>query len=138
LDTTTVPNGTYTLQAIADATRGPNGFSSPLPITVNNPPPTTNVVLLVNGATESGQFYLDAIASPRTASVNFVFSRSPDNWSPRVLNGTIATIYGWLSDLNTAAVPGGMPNGTYTVQSRACTIAFVCGTSAGVSFTVSN
>jgi hypothetical protein len=55
-----------------------------------------------------------------------------------VLNGTLLTIYGWISNLNTTGLPGGMPNGTYTLQSQACIHTFVCITSAGVTVTVHN
>lgn len=137
-NTTLVPDGTFSLQAIALSTEGPNGYSTPLTITVDNAPPTTSVVLPANGATVSGQLVLDAVASSGVAAVNFLFSGGPNDWSPRTLNGAVRTIYGYVSDVNTLSVPGGMPNGIYTVQSEACSSALVCGTSSSITINVSN
>jgi hypothetical protein len=88
-----VPNGNCSPQAIADARKGPNGFSTPLTITVDNPVPTTSVVLPENETAVSGQFYLDAVASSGVTRVNFLFCGGPENWSPRTMNGTLQWIY---------------------------------------------
>jgi hypothetical protein len=81
VDTTAFYNGTYTLQSVA--TRGGAVGTSPgINVTFNNPVPTPKVVLPENGATVSGVFYMDAVASSG-ATVNFLFSGGPDNWSPR-------------------------------------------------------
>ncbi len=48
---TTVPNGTYVLQSIASYSGGVTAASSPVTITVDNPPPTTTVLLPASGAT---------------------------------------------------------------------------------------
>ena len=53
-NTTTVPNGTYTLQSVASS-GGLTGISPGITITVNNPPPTTSVVLPSNTATLVGR-----------------------------------------------------------------------------------
>ena len=52
-NTTTVPNGTYTLQSVATYDVGFTAMSDPITITVNNPPPTTAVLIPSNGATQS-------------------------------------------------------------------------------------
>ena len=68
-NTTTVPNGSYAL--VSEAFRsGGSTFSSGVSITVNNPPPTTSVLIPSSGATLSGSTTLDASASNAT-SVEF-------------------------------------------------------------------
>ena len=62
-NTTTVPNGTYTLQSVASS-GGMSGTSPGISVTVNNPSPTTTVVLPSGGATLSSSQYLDATTSP--------------------------------------------------------------------------
>ena len=53
-NTTTVPNGTYSLQSVATDSIGETTSSSPITVAVNNPPPTTTVLIPSNGATQSG------------------------------------------------------------------------------------
>ena len=43
-NTTTVANGTYTLQSVASDTAGNTGYSPGIQVTVNNPAPTTSVL----------------------------------------------------------------------------------------------
>ena len=54
-NTTTVANGTYTLQSVATDAVGLVTASAPITITVNNtPPPTTGIVIPSNNATVTG------------------------------------------------------------------------------------
>ena len=53
-DTTSVPNGTYTLQTVATDVDGASTTSAPITITVSNPRPATAVLIPSNGATLSG------------------------------------------------------------------------------------
>ena len=69
-NTTTVPNGSYTLVSVASGAGG-SASSSGVSITIKNPPPTTSVLIPSNGATLSGSTYLDASASNAT-SVQFL------------------------------------------------------------------
>ena len=57
-NTTTVPDGSYGL--VSEASRSPGGtaYSSGVGITVDNPPPTTSIVVPSNGASLSGTAYL--------------------------------------------------------------------------------
>ena len=112
--TTTVPNGTYTLQSVATNTAGLTSASAPITVTVDHPLPTTAVLIPADGGTESGgAANLDASASANVTSVSFELTGGPDN------DTTIAvgkpTIYGWLAQWDTTKVP----NGTYLVQSVA-------------------
>ena len=62
-NTTTIPNGSYTLQGVATYPGGSSGTSPGVTITVDNPPPTATVGLPANGATVSGGQWLDSSAS---------------------------------------------------------------------------
>ena len=66
-NTTTVPNGSYERLRPGE---GGSAFSIGRQLTVNNPPPTTSVLLPSNGATLSGSTTFDASASNAT-SVEF-------------------------------------------------------------------
>ena len=130
-NTTTVPNGTYTLQSVASS-GGLKGTSPGITITVDNPPPTTTVVLPSNDATLSGNQHLDATASPGVTKVQYEVTGG--SLSDAVIATATPTIYGWLAAWNTTTVP----NGTYTLQSVASYAGGVSGTSAGISVIVSD
>ena len=130
-NTTNVPNGMYTLQSVASS-GGLTGTSPGITITVDNPPPTTNVVLPSNDATMSGNQYLDASASPGVSQVQYELTGG--TLSDQVIATATPTIYGWLAAWNTTNVPNGM----YTLQSVARYAGGVSGTSPGITITVSN
>jgi hypothetical protein len=82
-NTTTVPDGTYTLQSVASYANGQSTISAPITITVNNPPPTTSVLIPSNGATQSGgTATLDASASANVNSVSYELSGGAFNDQP--------------------------------------------------------
>ena len=108
-NTTTVPNGTYTLQSIATS-GGLTGTSPGIQVTVNNPAPTTVVVLPSNNATVSGSAVLDASATSGVTKVQYEVSGG--SLSNVVIATATPTIYGWLASWNTTTVP----NGTYTCR----------------------
>ena len=59
-----MPNGTYTLQSEASDGAGYQGVSTGVTVVVDNPPPTTSVLVPSSGASVSGtQVTLDASAS---------------------------------------------------------------------------
>jgi hypothetical protein len=139
-DTTTVPNGTYTLESLGWYVSGAIGVgeysvpSAPITITVNNPPPSTLVGLPANGASVSGSQFLDASASPGVTQVQYELSGGPNNLVDQIISGSTRTYYGWLGGWNTASVP----DGTYTLNSVASYAGGVTGTSPPVTFTVAN
>ena len=129
-DTTTVPNGTYSLQSVATS-GGLMGASPAVSVTVDTAAPTTSVVLPSNGATVSGSQYLDATASPGTSQVEYELNGN--GLSNDVIATATQTIYGWLAGFDTTTVP----NGTYSLQSVA-TSGGLTGTSPAVTVTVDN
>ena len=132
-NTTTVPNGSYSLESVATDAAANTDTSTPITITVNNPAPTTTVLIPSKGATLSGTAAtLDASASNAT-SVEFLLFGGSFGFNAPVICTATATIYGWLCAWNTTTVP----NGNYTLVSQAfntTSSAF----SSGVSFTVKN
>ena len=78
-NTTTVANGTYSLQSVASFSGGSSVTSASVTIIVNNPPPSTTVVFPTDGAiynSTSSTNYFDAAASPGVTQVQF----TPGRW----------------------------------------------------------
>jgi Bacterial Ig domain/Pentapeptide repeats (8 copies) len=131
-NSTTVPNGTYSLVSVATDKDKDTDTSTPVSITVNNPLPTTSILIPSTGATLSGSTYLDASASNATAVKFLLFGGSYGYAAPVICTAT-ATLYGWLCAWNTTTVP----NNSYVLVSEASNSAgneF----SSGVSITVKN
>jgi hypothetical protein len=132
-NTTTVPNGTYTLQSVATEVGGTTATSAPLTMTVNNSPPATAVLIPSDGATKSGTAALvDASASPGVSSVSFELTGGTLN--DRVVATGTFSIWGWYAQWDTTTVP----NGTYTLKSVASYAGGVSGTSPGITVIVAN
>jgi hypothetical protein len=132
-DTTSVPNGTYTLQSVATYPGGGLSSTSPgVSITVNNPAPTTKVVLPSNGATLSGGIYLGATASAGTTQVKFEITGN--GLTNDVIDTAASTVYGWIGAWDTTTVP----NGFYALQSVASTGGGLTGTSPAILVAVNN
>ncbi len=112
-DSTTVPDGPYTLQSVAtDGTSSTTSTS--ISITVTNGTPSVSIVLPSNGANLSGSQWLDAIASPGVTSVEFVAITGTPGACPESAPGdknfcpigyATPTQYGWLLDWDTTQVP---------------------------------
>src|ERR1700733_1607865 len=131
-NTTSVPNGSYSLQSMATDADNDTDSSTPVTITVNNPPPTTTVLVPSKGATLSGSTALDASASNAT-SVAFVLFGGSYGYNGQLLCTATLTYYGWVCSWNTTTVP----DGSYVLLSGASGgggSTF----SAGVSVTVKN
>lgn len=132
-DTTTVPNGTYTLQSVASS-GGLTGTSTGISVTVDNTSPTTSVALPANGATLKGAQYLDAAASAGVTQVQYEISGGPDGYVDQVISASTPTYYGWIGAWNTV----GVPDGTYTLNSVASYAGGVTGSSPPITITVAN
>jgi hypothetical protein len=134
-NTTSVPNGTYTLQSLVTDVAGNYEYSTGVSVTVANPTPTTAVLIPSGGASVSGtSSLLDASASANVTYVAFELSGGTINGEQFIATAT-PTIYGWLAEWNTTSVP----DGTYKVQSVASySQYFSGGTSAPLTITVAN
>jgi hypothetical protein len=134
-NTTSVPNGTYTLQSVVTDVAGNYEYSTGVSVTVANPTPTTAVLIPSGGASVSGtSSLLDASASANVTYVAFELSGGTINGEQLIATAT-PTYYGWLAEWNTISVP----NGTYKIQSVASySRYFSGGTSAPVTITVAN
>jgi chitinase len=132
-NTTTVPNGSYTLRSEAFNSGG-TAFSPSVSIAVaNSPPPTTSVLIPKSGATVSGTAAtLDASASNATR-VEFWLFGGAYGYSGHLIGTATPTYYGWLYGWNTKTVA----NGPYTLLSEAFN-ATSSSFSPGVSVTVTN
>ncbi len=131
-DATDVPNGTYTLQSVATDVDGVSTTSAPITVTVNNPPPSTTVLIPSNGATLSGTSGLLDASAPGASSVAFEISGGMLS-NQVIASGTLA-LWGWYAQWNTTTVP----DGTYTLQSVATEPGGSTVTSAPVTITVRN
>ncbi len=139
-NTTTVANGTYTLNSDASYSGGVTATSAPITITVNNAPPSTSVVFPASGATldATQSYYVDAVASPGVTKViiNLILSGGP-----ALAVSTTPTLVGWIGVLY-----GGTPEPgdcgpltlPFSLQSVASYAGGVSGTSASVPITIDN
>ena len=132
-DSTSVPNGTYTLQSVATDVGGISASSVPVTITVNNPvASTTSVVVPSDGGTLTGASALvDAAASSNVTGVSFELTGG--TLTNQVIATGTSSIWGWYAYWNSASVP----NGTYSLQSVG-TYSGGTVTSAPITITVSN
>ena len=132
-NTTTVPNGVYSLQSVASYGREVSGTSPPITITVDNTPPASTVLIPSNGATQSGTAaLLDASASSGVTRVTYELNGGTLT-NQVIATGTL-TLYGWLAEWNTTTVP----NGTYQLNSVASYSGGVSGSSPPISIKISN
>jgi len=136
-NTTTVPNGSYFLVSEVSGEGGSAFSSAGVSVSVNNPPPSTTVLIPASGATlDSAQdTVLDAVASPGVTKVTIEINVFGSLFS----YATTPTIYGWI-----AAIPGTPCNPIHcmatglpaTVQSVASYSGGVSGTSPAVNVTI--
>ena len=135
LNTTTVPNGSYTLQSVASDTAGNTGYSTGVQVTIDNPPPTTSVLIPSSGgATLSGTARLDATASDAGGVAKVQFALTGGSLNQTVVGTAMPTSTATSSSLNTTTVP----NGPYTLQSVASDAAGNTGYSPGIQVTIAN
>ncbi len=132
-NTTAVPNGTYVLQSEAYDAAGLSAYSSGVTVTVDNPPPTTTILVPSGGSTVKGDAVaLDASASSGVSKVSYELTGG--SLTDSVIASAAPTEYGWLAEWNSQSVP----DGTYTLQSVASYAGGVSGPSPGITITVAN
>jgi pseudomonalisin len=131
-NTTTVANGSHTLQTKAYDAAGNVGSSATISVTVSNStgdttPPTTSITAPANGATISATVSVTASASDNVGVTKVEF------YLDGALKSTSTTSpYSWSFNTTTVA------NGSHTLQSKAYDAAGNIGSSATISVTVSN
>lgn len=135
-NTTTVPNGNYTLQSVASYSSGVTGTSAPIGFAVDNAPPTTNVLIPADGSTldDAKGYVLDASASPGVTKVSIEVTIAGEvETAP-----TTPTIYGWIAVLPPVQpCPQCSPVPVLsTIQSVASYPGGVSGTSPNVNITI--
>lgn len=103
-NSTSVPNGTYTLSAVP-VPLPPVTHPGSISITVNNPPPTATIVLPANNAGVSGNQWIDAIPSPGVTSVGlYVIPSQVSGATPSSIGNAAPSLVGWVLDWNTTSV----------------------------------
>ena len=99
-NTSTVPNGTYSLQSVATDANNNTDTSTPITIKVNNQLPVTAMLTPSNGATVSGvTALLDASASSAVGIASVTFEVSGGALSDQVVATATPTYYGWLAQV---------------------------------------
>ena len=132
---TTVPDGTYTMQAEAMDGAGLQAVSKGVTVIVENSPPTTSILIPSSGSSVSGsQVVLDAGASLNVGVTNVKFFLTGGSLTNALVATAQPTTYGWLTTWNSTTVP----NGTYTLQSEAFDGAGFEGFNLGVTVIVDN
>ena len=137
-NTTTVPNGSYTLTAVARDAAGNRATSAPVTITVSNgpppgpppdtAPPTVGITSPDSGATVSGTITVTASASDNVGVAGVKFKYDGINLGAEV------TIAPFTVAVNTTTAP----NGSHTLTAVARDAGGNLTTSAPVAITVSN
>jgi pentapeptide repeat protein len=92
-DTTSVPNGTYTLQSLATDAAANVSASTGTTVSVDNAPPTTAIGLPANNASLKGGQYLDADAA--AGVMNVVYELTGGTLNHAVIATATPTIVGW-------------------------------------------
>ena len=133
-DSTSVPNGAYTLQSKATDTAGFTALSPAVNITVHNQPLSTAVLLPAAGAVVHGNVLLNASATGTSAVTQVRFVLTGCGLKKSVIAAATPTAYGWLAGFASTSVG----NCTYTLQSVATETGGTSTTSAAVKVTVSN
>jgi hypothetical protein len=133
-NSTTVPNGTYTLQSVASDGGGNEGAGPGITIIVENTP-TTSVLVPSNGTSESGtQVVLDAGVTGDEGVTTVEFQLTGGLLNGALIATAIRTYYGWVAYWNSTTVP----DGTYSLRSVAYDAGANEGVSPAVSVTVAN
>ncbi len=136
-DTTSVPDGAYTLESFATDVVGLTGTSAPVTVTVDNSPLHTAVLVPSSGAVvgSSGQVVLDASAAGESQVTSVTFQASGGSLAAPATVGTATlTVDGWIAiwDVTSATYPAG----TYSVVSVAADANGNTATSTPVSITL--
>jgi hypothetical protein len=136
-DSTSIGNGGGNLVSVATDANGNTSTSLPVGVGVENPPPTTAVLIPSSGASFSGtSSVLDATAasSDGIPITNVKFTISGGAYDQAVIGTATPTLYGYIFIWNTLSVP----NGIYTLESLVTDAVGNSDPSAEISVTVAN
>ena len=129
-DSTSVPNGTYTLTPLVTFTRGGSEAGTGITVTVSNAVPTGQVVIPSSGATLTGTATLDEGASYPQNVTHFTYDL---DGAP--IGTATPTIFGWLLlNWNTTTVA----NGSHSLTAVVTYSDGATATSPGITVTVLN
>jgi hypothetical protein len=131
-DSTSVPNGTYTLTPLVTYNINPGSATLPgtgITVTVSNPVPTAQVLVPSNGAILSGTTGLAGVASYPQNVTQFTY-----DLDGVPLGNAVPTLYGWLLNWDTTTVTGG----SHTLTAVATYADGATATSQGISVIVFN
>ena len=132
-NTTTVPDGSYTLDSVATDAAGSVVSSVGVPITVDNTPPTRASWSHRRRDPNGGQ-WLDCGASDNVGVTKVEFRLTGGSYRNALVTTGTLTSYGWLGLWDTSTVP----DGAYALTCVAFDAAGNSTTSAGVGITTSN
>ncbi len=142
-NTTTVPNGSYTLTAQTVNYAGSTAMAAPVTVTVNNPADTTPPTVALTYPTVNfpatgfnagaGTVVLSAIASDPVGVASVQFLLTPTGGGSPIVAGTV-TSAPYLLAWNSANVAAG----TYTLTAVATDTAGLTATSSGVPVTINH
>ncbi len=131
-DTSTLPNGSHTLQAVASDAASNSASTAPISVTVSNTPPDTTPPVVSIGAPAAGATVSGTTTVSATASDNVGVTKV-EFYVDGVLYGTDTTApysFSW----NTTA----LPNGSHTLLAVATDAASNSASAAPIPVTVSN
>ncbi len=132
-DTTTVANGTYTLQSLAYDAGGNSTYSTGITVSLDNSA-ATSVLVPSNGTSLTGTQTLDASASEPGGVTKVEFHLTGGTLNNALIATASLTYYGWVASWDTTTVA----NGPYTLQSVAYDTAGNSTYSTGVTVSVNN
>jgi LmbE family N-acetylglucosaminyl deacetylase len=134
-NTTSVPDGDYTLQSLVTDEFGNTAYSAGINVVVDNStPPSTSVVIPSSGATLSGAALLDASASSLDSVSMVQYVLTGGSYDESVIGTATLTPYGYMFSWDTT----GVANGTYTLQSLVTDQLGHTAYSPGITVTVDN
>ena len=105
-NTSSVPNGSYSIQSVATDEQGLSATSASVAVTISNPP-STNVLLPSNGATLSGSLVVVDASATNATSVQYLLFGGSYGYDAPVICTATPTLFGWICEWNSTAVPDG-------------------------------
>ncbi len=131
-DTTSVPNGTYTIQSVATNTLGASVTSAPVTITVDNTALSAWMLIPTSGSSMTSGSVLDAMAVGMSPVNSVTFTVTGNGLLDHVVGSGTLTLYGWLALMDSS----GVPSGSYTLTATATTTGGETAKSPGITINI--